>query len=150
MAVSNQSVRINGDLTYDYRHAVAYGEALTYTPAVTQNVYTKLTPTLTTSEADGITIAGDSIKIIKTGDYYVNVVCTFSGANGNDWRLKLYRSRSGVLTAVSGSNHVTSTGASNYVTLNYFWYVVDAAVDDGYSFRMTNTTNNDDPTITDF
>jgi hypothetical protein len=138
-----------GVYSYHLAHAAAYREAITYTPAVTQNVYTKITPTFTISEADSITIAGDTITI-KTGydgDYKLDFSLTMSGANGDDFRVKLYKNNA--TTGVNGSNHVTTTGATNYVSLSYFWYLTDLVAGDDLSFRITNTTDSDDPTITD-
>lgn len=145
-SVASQSLRVNGDFTYEFRHAAAYGEGLSYTPNLTQNVYTKLTPTLTTIEADGITVAGDSITIVTPGDYYVQVTCGFHGSANDDFAIKLYKN--GATT--TSRSRVAGMGSNNDVQINYFWYVKDLVAGDDLCFRMTNLDSNNDPTITDF
>lgn len=144
--VAKQYLRVNGDFTYEYRHAAAYGEGLSYAPNLTQNVYTKLVPSLTTIEADGITVAGDSITIVTPGDYYIQMSCSFHGTANDDFAIKLYKN--GATTASRA--RVSADGANNDVSVSYFWYVKDLVAGDDYCFRMTNLDSNTDPTITDF
>jgi hypothetical protein len=143
----NTAINTIGDITYGFTHAAAYAENISYTPNLTQNVYTKLLPSFTISEATNITIAGDSMTIITPGDYLILFTITLSGANGDDFRIKLYKNNA--ITGINGSNHITTTGAPNYTSLSYFWYSISLVLNDKLSFRMTNTTNNGDPTISD-
>lgn len=140
------NVSVTGQVYYSIIHGVSYFEIGVYTPLVTQNIYTKLIPGTTVSEADGITIQGDSIINLTEGDYKVEIVITLTGNNGDDFRVKMYKN--GSTTGVNGSNHITTSGAGNYVSLSYFWYL-SLAVSDRLSWYITNTTNNNDPTISD-
>jgi hypothetical protein len=141
------NINVAGDIKYQFAHAAAYAEAITYTPLVTQNIYTKLRPTFTTSEAANITSAGDSITIVAAGHYLVQFSVTMSGANGDDFRVKMYKNNA--ITGINGSNHITTTGATNFANLSYFWYVIGLVAGDRLSFKITNTSSNGDPTISD-
>lgn len=141
------TLNVTNQLIYDVVHGAAYVENTTYTPSVTQNVYTKLTPGMTVSEDTGLTIQGDTIILTKVRDYFIIMTVTLSGANGDDYRLKLYKNNA--TTGVNGSNHITTTGATNFANLTYFWYLTGISANDNLSFKITNTSNNNDPTITD-
>jgi|WetSurMetagenome_2_1015567.scaffolds.fasta_scaffold207901_2 hypothetical protein len=140
------NVQMTGLLSYNFIHGACYIENASYTPAVSFNVYTKITPGMTVSEADGLTISSDQVTIATAGDYKVDLVITMSGSDGNDYRVKMYKN--GSATGIPGSNRISTSGSSNYVVLPYFWYV-SLAASDVLSFYITNTSNSDDPTISD-
>jgi hypothetical protein len=141
---TNQS----GDLTYNFMHAVGSADSVNYTPSVTQWNYTKLEPGLTWHEADGITCAGDSMRIQVAGDYVVQFSITSSGANQNDfWRVKIFKNNESFPSSVGRFRWKTTT-AGQTDTKNYFWYITVAA-NDYISFKITNETAARNPTITD-
>jgi len=140
------NVQMTGLLTYNFIHGACYLENASYTPAVTQNLYTRINPGMTVSEADGLTISSDQVTIATAGHYKVDLVITMSGSDENDFRVKMYKN--GSATGIPGSNHISTSGSTNYVVLPYFWYV-SLAASDVLSFYITNTSDNGGPTISD-
>lgn len=126
---------------YPLRHAFLYKSA-TYTPAVTQNVYTKITPTFTIPETSYITAAGDSLTIQTSGDYYFLWTFQVTGTNTSDFDFQVRKNNVSVQSAAQ-----TTTGAGNYHSISVMWYFQDLVAGDDISFYVTNTTNGDDPTI---
>ena len=145
------NVHMTGDLTYLLIHGVASADSMVpvYTPDVTQNIYSKINTTkLSPHEADGITIAGDSIQVLTAGDYRIDLSVTIAGSNNNQYRIKLYKNNLPSATSL-GRFVITTTNNTRYDTFGYFWYVT-ASVNDYYSFRITNLTNSDSPKISDY
>jgi hypothetical protein len=139
---------IVGNLKYGFIHAVGSVDATSYTPSVSQNVYTKLVPTIVWREQDGLTCR-DSIQILTAGDYRVDVSIALSGNNANDfWRLKVYKN--GVAFSPElGRFRWRNTSSGVTDTRSYFWYLTGLAANDWISFRITNETASRNPTITD-
>ena len=143
-------VTITGDLVYDFTHWVGSADVITYTPSITQNLYTKLTPAMVEHENDGMTYAADSLTIISAGDYTIQISVRFSGANANDaWQIKVYKNGAAMGSSV-GRFIIRTNTAGQPDTRSYFWYLTDLAADDDISFRMTNLTASRDPTFLDF
>ena len=141
------NVQMTGLLTCNFIHGACYIENAAYTLAVSQNVYTKITPGMTVSEADGLTIIGDQVTIGTAGHYKVDIVITMTSFGPtDDFRVKMYKN--GSATGIPGSNRISPGGTGQYGTLNYFWYV-SLAASDVLSFYITNTANDNDPTISD-
>jgi hypothetical protein len=143
---SDGKVNIAGDLAYSFIHGAMYLENGTYSPSVDQNTYTRINPGMTVSEADGMTLSSDQITILTAGDYKIDIVLTLSGTSGDDYRVKMYKN--GSATGIPGSNRISTSGTSNYVVLPYFWYAGFAA-NDVISFWITNTSSDNNPTISD-
>jgi len=145
---TDSTVTIYGDLAYNFSHGIAtYGDSTAgYTPAVAKLVYTKLKPTFTVSEAEYITMVGDSITVTRAGCYKIEICGNITGANPNKWRLALYKNGA-MFSNVYNTMLVSTTGAANYIPFSWFWYDNAAVVGDDYSLRITNTTNSDDPTF---
>ena len=143
------SVTIAGNLKYGFVHAVGSVDATSYTPSVSQNVYTKLVPTIVWREQDGLTCL-DSVKILSAGDYRIDIGLSLSGANANDfWRLKIYKNGA-AFSPELGRFRWRNLAGGITDTRSFFWYVKDLAVNDWVSFRITNETASRNPTITDF
>jgi hypothetical protein len=141
------NVTITGQLYYAFIHGACYAENISYTVPVTQNVYSQINPSpaMTVSEADGLTLANNTITILTAGDYKVDIILTLNGATSEDFRVKMYK---GASAYGPGSNRISTSGATNYVSLSYFWYVSFVA-NDVISFYITNTSSDNDPTISD-
>jgi hypothetical protein len=123
-------------------HAEMVAELISYTPNLTQNVYTRFLPTFSTTENDGFTIAGDSITIIKAGSYSVNFTRAFQGGNNEDYNIAICKNGVRVRTI-----RRTTMGANNYVGGNAFKYLDNLVAGDDISIKITNITNSGDPTF---
>jgi hypothetical protein len=142
------NVTIAGNLKYGFIHAVGSVDATSYTPSVSQNVYTKLVPSIVWRETDGLTCL-DSVKILAAGDYRIDVSIALSGTNVNDfWRLKIYHNGAAYSPQL-GRFRWRSVASNVTDTRSFFWYVEGLAVNDWLSFRLTNETASRNPTITD-
>ena len=140
---------IAGNLKYGFVHAVGSVDATSYTPSVSQNVYTKLVPTIVWRENDGLTCL-DSVKILTAGDYRLDIALSLSGANANDfWRLKVYKNGA-AFSPELGRFRWRNLAGGVTDTRSYFWYLIGLAANDWISFRITNETASRNPTITDF
>jgi hypothetical protein len=143
------NVQMTGLLTYNFVHGACYVESISYTPDVTQNLYTQIVPSpaMTVSEQKGLTISNSTITIGITGDYKIDIVLTLTcSAVSDDFRVKMYKNGSAV--GIPGSNHISPGGSNQYAVLPYFWYVPLSA-GDVLTFWITNTQSNNDPTISD-
>jgi hypothetical protein len=129
-----------------YIHGLMFIDSTTYTPAVSRYTYTKVKPGMTVGETDGITMRGDSIIILTAGDYYVHLGCAVSGANNNDWHIKMFVNGAKAVVP-GGSCFFSTTGDPNYQPVSWFWYKASLAVGTYLDFRITNNTNTDDPTF---
>lgn len=130
--INNNNVRISasGDLTYEYIHGFAYKDSVLYTVnIVTRYVYVRVTPSLTVGEADGVTIAGDSITIATAGDYKITLAFSADGGTNDDFHTKMYINSAKAATP-QGSCFYTTTGANNFESVTWFWYRTLAAGDD--------------------
>ena len=121
-----------------------YLENGSYTPVMTtKNTYYKIAPGaaggMIVSASSGITVVPDSITILSAGFYKIDIVIDMQGANGNDFRVKMFKNHSP--TGVAGSGTITTMGAGNRVCLSYFYFTY-LAVNDVLSFWVTNSSNN--------
>lgn len=136
----------SGDLKYNFIHGLIYKTAAAYTPNITQNVHFKLVPGMTVAEADGITIAGDSITILTAGDYFFQLATAVSSSAGKDFQIALFKNGS----PYNGSQLFLSTsGANDYESNDWFWYSFTSVSGDNYSFHLTGLTDNTDLTISE-
>lgn len=141
---------MNGVQVESLTHWVGSADGVTYTPAITKDVYIKITPGMVEHENDGMTYAADTLTIIKSGDYTVDIAVRFSGANQNDvWQIKVYKNNAAMSSSV-GRFIIRTTAAGQPDSRSFFWYLQDLATDDDISFHMTNLTATRDPTIVDF
>jgi hypothetical protein len=136
------SAEIVDDVKWTFRHAFLRYDTTAYVPAVAQNVYTTLTPGFTTIDNDSITVAADTITILTPGDYYSLATFSVSGGNNDNFVFALYKN--GVIV---NRKLVTTRGAGNDIPVSMQNYIVGATRNTGLSLRVTNTTDNDDPTL---
>ena len=141
------NLNITGQVSYDFKHLVAYLTAGNYTPNVSQNTAFKLAPSMTTTENDGLTFAGDTVTIITAGDYKLDIGGVLQGSNGDDFKFTVRKNGTEFTT---GNAVVTTTGAGNYQTFTWFYYFTGLAAGDDLSFYVTNESSNNDPTFRAF
>jgi hypothetical protein len=140
-----------GNVTFNFDslthpHCYVYADSISYTPLVTQFVYTKINSgVLTIRDTNKITVQGDSIKVQNTGGYLCLASWSVSGGVNDDFRIR-YAINSVFAVPPQGRYIFSTDGASNYVSANWFWYW-NLTAGDWISFHITNETDNDDPTF---
>jgi len=144
--VGTGKVDVSGDLDYDLSHGYMYYFERSDVINLTNNVYSKLTNAtnnlFTVDEANGITIAGDSITITRAGDYTLWFNFSATGAGSGDvYRIKLYKNGSPILGTIKAS--ALKADISNV------WHIQDLIVGDDIAIYLTNTVDNDDITTVD-
>ena len=151
--LNNNTVAITstGDIEYGYSHFVGSADSVSYTPTVSQNVYTKIKPGMVEHEADHITFAADTLTINSgyDGDYLVFISIRLAGANANDfWRIKIYKNKLAFPVSVGQFIFKTTAGGVSD-TKSYVWYLKDLVAGDDISFYVTNLSASRNPTIED-
>jgi hypothetical protein len=129
-----------GEVSHKLTHTFSSSEDTTYTPAITQNAYTKII--FGAKEFDNFTKTADSIRIDKSGSYWFSITISLSGNNSNEFKAALFIGGSKVKSVTQ-----TTTGSSNRQQIKLEWYCDGCTAGTYFSLRMTNITNNDDPTI---
>ena len=129
-------------------HAYGGFQDSAITIAVTQNAWAQITNASGdlwgSTEADGLTISGDTLTIAHTADYSGCLSLTLSGGVGDDFLMRIYNVTQ---TGVSGFNiGITTTGNANFANIALPLYF-EATAGDEYVIQVTNTGNNDDPII---
>jgi len=153
IGLSNPSValQINGDLKYNFIHAVASADSIAWVSGSSQNVYYKInTGSFVSHEADGITIAGDSMQV-PSGDYLVFIDLGTTTSNANDRiRCKIYQNNIASPTSL-GRFIINSSGSTTTIQPQcFFWYLVNVANNTWLSWRISNTTGARAMTVRDF
>lgn len=142
-----KSVNITGDLAYHLVHGgMTMTGSSTYKPNIGNNIPFKMKPTMTTYEADYITIAADSIEV-PAGDYTVEIYGDFAVDNGNDIQIDC---RANNILAGLSSYLGTGFGGTNYTPIAYKWYLPNLTANTYLSFWMKNTGADNDATIRNF
>ena len=139
---ANQSLTINAKLKVDMPHIAIYRNT-DLTISATQNIWYKITG-FTAKDGDMMTLTGDSIQLNVAGHYIVNVNTSFSGLNNEIWELAVFKNN--VLEEPSQLRFTSTADVGNMSCPVY----VNSDGDDWVSFRIRNTTDNDDPTIKRF
>ena len=135
-------VIIGGDIDYELRHAHVHVDSVSYVPAVAKDVFTTIAPTFTVDETLHVSCAADTMKIQDAGDYYTAISLTLQGANGDDYRIGIFKNGVRKYSFV-----ITTTGANNYQGGSLNFYLEGLVYGDGLSLKITNLTDSDDPTI---
>lgn len=150
--LSYSQLSVNNDLEYNYIHAVGSADSLTSVSiGGTQNIYYKVNTSgaMSWHECNGLTCAGDSIRIITPGHYLITPMLSITTSNINDvLRIKLYKNGSALPTSL-GRWIINSQGAGLGSSRNFFWYY-EFSKDDYLSVRITNQTGSRAITINDF
>ena len=136
-----RTLRINADVSYNLPHGVFSADSVNVTSVITPlGHYTKMLPTMTAREADYLTFAGDTITIIKAGDYEVYSNMCVTTSNQND-RLQIKVFKNGVpYSPALGRFIIQSEGTGITSSHGYLWYATGCAVGDKLSFYITNLT----------
>lgn len=134
-------ITVSGDFTHALRHVDGSQESV-YTPAVTQNVYTKITPTFTSVEASFMTFAGDTVTAITPGHYFIIWDFTLTGGNGDDFTFQIRKNNVPVK-----QKRQSTAGAGNYASFSTSYYLGGLVAGDDISFYVTNTASSGDPTM---
>lgn len=116
-----------------------------YTPAVTEDVYTKITPTFVQEELYRMTFAGDSLTIDSggDGDYRIFVFfALYDNAGTEDYVFQIRVNDVAVHTFGA-----TGAGAATYVSVATMHYEEAMEAGDDISLYVTNTANNNDPNM---
>lgn len=139
----NGNLITSGDITSLINYHVAVYRNTDLTISASLNVWYKITG-FTTKDADGVVVAGDSIQLTKVGHYLVNYVASFSGLNNEIWELGVFKN--GALEQPSQLIYTSSSDVGNANCPVY----VSSDGNDWISFKIRNTTDNDDPVIKRF
>ena len=138
----SDSLVYSGDITYELRHAEYVGDTITYEPELDEDVWLKIAPGWTVTEAKDITAVKDSITIITNGSYFSIVEITFSAGNNEDYELGIFKNNVLIHTVYG-----TGDGAGNRRTMINFKYLDGLVAGDDLSVKIRNTSSNNDPTI---
>ncbi|HUV26988.1 MAG TPA: polysaccharide deacetylase family protein [Anaerolineales bacterium] len=97
------------------------------------------------TEADGFTLAGDTMTVTNTGDYFGSLSMTFSDSTGRDFQFRVYN----ITTAASATLSIgaTTTGATNFANVTLPLYVEATAGDELIMQVRCTSTNSADPTF---
>jgi len=110
------------------------------TISATQNIWYKITG-FTSKYSEGLTVAGDSVHVTTIGYYAVDYTITMSGLNNEVWEFATFKN--GVIEIPRQQRYTSSSDVGNGSAPTTFY----CDGDDWISFRIRNTTDNDDPTI---
>lgn len=142
-----------GDVTYKYRHAVAHADSIIgYLVGGTQNIYYKVNPSGNAiTDTVGITVAGDSIYIQKSGDYRIVYRISSSTTNANDYIRHRMKKNNTFFSPMLGPFITVSNGSTTTIpTDECTWYLKGLTAGDWLSFYITNATGNRAISITNF
>lgn len=95
-------------------------------------------------EADGLTLSGDVMTVVNSGDYFGHLSMTASSVSSNDFQIRVYNITQGV--AMGYKIGQTTTGLGNYATFSLPLYL-ECNAGDQLRVEVVNLTNNDDLTV---
>jgi len=114
--------------------------------ALTQNVWAKITNAandlFTTVDADGITMAGDSITVVTAGDYMLWFGLSFSGGASDVWHVAIYKN-----AVITPFEMHRNTGNNQIGNANLNALFDNLVAGDDISVYIRNTGDNDDATL---
>lgn len=144
----NKGVR--GDFKYDLIHAIGSADSVNWSSGTAQNYFYKIAATpFTWRETYGMTAAGDSARILTTGDYEFHVWINATTSNANDQlKVKMFVNNAPLGTTL-GMFKINSNGAGAGDTHYYMWYR-EMTANDYVSFRIANLTGARASVVSDF
>jgi len=146
--INIQSLRVNGDFTYNYIHEVGSADSVNFNTGTVQNKYYKIAAGITWRNYMGMLAAGDSVKVLKAGDYKVHCWISATTSNANDKiKIKLFTNNTQNATSL-GIFKINSQGTGNNDSRYYMWYKT-FAVNDWISIRAQNQTGARSINVTD-
>jgi hypothetical protein len=136
-----RTLRVNAVISGYLPHGVFSADSVNVTATITPTGhYTKMLPVMVSREADYITFAGDTITIVKAGDYEVYSNMCVTTSNVND-RLRVKVFKNGVpYSPELGRFIIRSEGTGIASSHGYLWYATGCVVGDKLSFYITNLT----------
>ena len=150
-SIFNSDLKINGDMSYNFTHAVGSADSMAFVTGSVRFTYYKInTGGFSWHETVNLLGQGDSVQIQKAGYYKVWVwIAESTSATSDQLRVKLYVNNS-PLTIFVGRYLINSQGTGNEMTTGFMWYKTTAYnVGDWLSIRTTNLSANRAITITD-
>ena len=135
--LGNGDASVKGDFTYDFRHTIG-GVNNTFVSGSTHNVKYKIDGiNIVWAESDGMTSAGDSVRLLKTGHYEVWIWPNATTSNASDF-IRFYLFKNNADYSLTSNRRIAkSFGAGAYITNCFFWYV-EATANDYLSFHVAN------------
>jgi hypothetical protein len=139
--IDSSKVSTTLDFAYGMKHAIGSADSIAYSTGTTQNQDYKINTTaFTWRENDGFTAAGDSIRILTTGDYEVHIWVAATTSNANDkLRVRLYVNNLRLASTSFGRMLINSNGSGNAETHYFLWYK-EFTANDYISWRIANET----------
>ena len=139
--IDSSKVSTTLDFAYGMKHAIGSADSIAYSTGTTQNWDYKINTTaFTWRENDGFTAAGDSIRILTTGDYEVHIWVAATTSNANDkMRVRLYVNNLRLASTSFGRMLINSNGSGNAETHYFIWYK-EFTANDYISWRIANET----------
>lgn len=117
-----------------------------YVLDITQNTFAVITNAgndlWNVTDADDMTVAGDTITIVNPGDYIVIAALSFSGTASDVFEYAMFEN--GVIATVKMERSTSQTDIGN---ISLPFYIEDLVAGDDLSLRMTNSASNDDATL---
>jgi len=152
VGVVNRGLTVDGDFSYELRHAHLYYTGESTAIDLTQNVWSHLSNAtknlFTVDEASYLTFEGDSLTIIDGGDYELHL--SADGTAGTTGDLILIGLTKNSDTPLALGTPRDKAGANDaYVKHNWVWYLENLVAGDDLKVMVTNTADGDDYTPID-
>ena len=142
----NGDLDVTGLIKNEPPHAAMSFEDETESPAMAQNIWSKLTNAtdnlFATTDASGITQAADSLTVTVAGDYMINASVSFSGTNTDVYEFAIF-----VNEVLASPKMVRSTSSTDIGSVSLPFYIDGLSIGDDISLRIRNTFNNNDATL---
>lgn len=146
----SDTVKINGVLQYGelgYGYFGFQDSSITITTTADStfyqitNSYSNLIGVKSANDTTGVNVVNDTLVISTAGEWQIEATVGYSGTNGEEYRIQIFKNGTAVGFATSGW---TATGAlENHSFLAQF----DASVNDSLTIEIANYTDTDDPVI---
>ena len=95
----------------------------------------------TAGDIQGVTVAGDTLVVTNTAVYLINLMLSFSGNNGEDWKIRILKNETTVIVATERYTSNNDIGSISVSAID------SGTANDSYEVQIYNATDADDPTI---
>jgi len=113
---------------------------------LTQSAFSKITnlnnDLFTVNDADDMTVAGDTLTIVKPGNYLIIASLSFSGTNADVFEFAAFKN-----AVIASVKMERSTSATDIGNISLPFYLEGLVAGDDISLKVTNTASNDDATV---
>lgn len=135
------SIIINGDMEYEYPHAVAGADSINYSVGGDKGVFYKVnTGLLIIKDTLKISVVGDSIRPYLFGDYNVYLGISATTANANDQIYITVKLSNDTVTRNIRRFIINSNGNAGADTKTMNWYLKHVSPNSWLSFYVKNLT----------